>query len=88
MNEGIVVYSTVGGGQSNLLAGDFSVAIGLGFKVEQGRIVGRVKDTMVSGNIYDASRRLVGLGDTAFDFGNVALPFFCFSGLPFATREG
>jgi len=52
MNEGVLIYNVIGGGQSNLLAGDFSLNIGLGFKIEKGKIAGRVKDVMVSGNVY------------------------------------
>ena len=86
MNEGLVIYATVGGGQSNLLAGDFSLGINLGFKVERGEFVGRVKDAMIAGNIYEAGRILVGLGDKQFDFGNALVPFFYFPSLPVATR--
>jgi hypothetical protein len=38
---------------SNLLAGDFSGNVALGFKIEKGRNVGRVKDTMVAGKIRE-----------------------------------
>ncbi len=52
MKRGVIIHDLLGAGQSNLLAGDFSANIGLGFLVERGRIVGRVKDTMVAGNVY------------------------------------
>ncbi|MBI2934103.1 MAG: TldD/PmbA family protein [Chloroflexi bacterium] len=53
INEGLVVDSLMGAEQGNTLGGDFSGNVLLGFKVENGKLVGRVKDTMVSGNIYD-----------------------------------
>jgi PmbA protein len=53
IDRGIIVYDLLGAGQSNLLAGDFSANIGLGFKIEKGRVTGRVKDAMVAGNVYD-----------------------------------
>ncbi len=53
MEHGIIVYGVIGGGQSNVLAGDFSVNVGLGFLIEDGEIVGRVKDTMIAGNFYE-----------------------------------
>lgn len=56
MDRGIVIHDLLGAGQSNLLAGDFSANIGLGFAVQRGRIVGRVKDAMVAGNVYQMLR--------------------------------
>ena len=53
IDRGIIVHDLLGAGQSNLLAGDFSANIGLGFKIEKGRVTGRVKDAMVAGNVYD-----------------------------------
>ena len=53
MDSGVIVHDLLGAGQSNIAAGDFSVNIGLGFKVEKGKITGRVKDAMVAGNVYD-----------------------------------
>lgn len=52
MKNGVIVDSIMGIMMSNLLAGDFSGNVALGFKVENGRIAGRVKDTMVAGNVY------------------------------------
>ena len=52
LDEGILVLQTIGAGQSNIIAGDFSMEIGLGFYVKNGEIKGRIKKTMISGNIY------------------------------------
>lgn len=54
LREGIIIHGVLGGGQSNLLAGDFALNVMLGFLVRDGEITGRLVDTMVSGNIYDA----------------------------------
>ncbi|MBI4725672.1 TldD/PmbA family protein [candidate division TA06 bacterium] len=59
MDSGLIVYDLLGAGQSNIMAGDFSVNIGLGYKVEQGKIVGRVKDAMIAGNVYDLLKNKV-----------------------------
>ncbi|MDP2951994.1 MAG: metallopeptidase TldD-related protein, partial [Chloroflexota bacterium] len=58
MEEGLVVEHLMGAGQGNVLGGDFSGNVLLGYKVEKGKIVGRIKDTMVSGNIYDALKEI------------------------------
>ncbi|MEK7353075.1 MAG: TldD/PmbA family protein, partial [Chloroflexota bacterium] len=52
IKEGLVVEQLMGATQGNVLGGDFSGNVLLGYKIENGKIVGRVKDTMVSGNIY------------------------------------
>ncbi|MBF2097451.1 MAG: TldD/PmbA family protein [Gloeomargaritaceae cyanobacterium C42_A2020_066] len=54
MDEGLIVDQVLGAGQSNQLAGEFSVNLDLGYRVVQGEIVGRVKNTMVAGNIFEA----------------------------------
>jgi len=87
IKEGVLIYATVGGGQSNLLAGDFSVNISLGLKIENGTVVGRVKDAMVAGNIYEIGRQIAGLGDTLYDYGGFQTPFLMFEDLPIATKE-
>jgi len=48
----VIVDSIMGIMMSNLLAGDFSGNVAYGLKVENGRVAGRVKDTMIAGNIY------------------------------------
>jgi PmbA protein len=65
MKEGLVVEHIIGGGQGDVLSGDFSGNVLLGYKVENGEIVGRVKDTMVSGNVYQVLKELIGIGDEA-----------------------
>lgn len=65
MEEGLVVEQLIGAEQGNVLGGEFSGNVLLGYKVEKGQIVGRVKDTMISGNIYHALRELAGIGREA-----------------------
>lgn len=62
IDEGLVVEELIGANQGNLLAGDFGGNVLLGFKVEKGEIVGRVKDTMVAGNIMDVLRHVAAVG--------------------------
>jgi PmbA protein len=63
--EGILVEHVMGLGQSNIMNGDFSVNVSLGYKVENGEIVGRVKDAMLAGNVYDALTRIETVGSEA-----------------------
>jgi PmbA protein len=87
MEEGLVVDQTMGAWAGNLLSGDFSGNVHLGFKVERGKLVGRVKNTMVSGNVFRALGQLAGIGDRAYWLGGQAeVPYLQFSALSVATR--
>lgn len=52
MGRGILVEQFIGLGQSNTITGDFSGSLELAYLVEDGRIAGRVKDCMISDNIF------------------------------------
>ena len=53
IKHGIYVERMLGFGQTNMTNGDFSANLSLGFLVVDGEIVGRVKDAMISGNIFE-----------------------------------
>ena len=63
LDEGLVVDQMLGEGTG--ISGEFSVNVELGYRVKQGNILGRVKDTMVAGNVYTALQNLVELGGDA-----------------------
>ncbi|MBE9211929.1 TldD/PmbA family protein [Plectonema cf. radiosum LEGE 06105] len=63
MDNGLIVDQILG--DSGGISGDFSINIDLGYLVENGQVTGRIKDTMVSGNIYTALKQLVKLGGDA-----------------------
>ncbi len=65
IKEGIVVERLLGAGQGNQMGGDFKANVLLGYKIENGKIVGRIKDTMISGNVYDALSKIEAVSDTA-----------------------
>jgi PmbA protein len=88
MEEGLIIEQVLGAGQSNQLAGEFSVNLDLGYKVEKGEIVGRVKNTMVAGSIFEAFKNLVDLGDQPEWVGGGAyLPCLLFEELGVAARN-
>ena len=53
IKEGLLVENVLGLGQGNTISGAFSNSASLAFKIENGEIVGRVKDVSIAGNIYD-----------------------------------
>ena len=61
LEDGVIIDQILGGGAD--ISGDFSVNIDLGYRVKNGTIVGRVKDTMISGNVYQALKKVVALGN-------------------------
>jgi PmbA protein len=65
VKEGLIVEDLMGAGQGNVMGGDFSGNVLLGYKIEAGEIVGRVKDTMVAGNVHEALASVSAVGDEA-----------------------
>jgi PmbA protein len=62
IKEGLIVEQLMGAEQGNVLGGDFSGNVLLGYKIENGKITGRVKNTMVSGNIYQVLKEIAAIG--------------------------
>jgi PmbA protein len=60
MASGIIIDQILGSGAG--MSGDFSINVELGYRVKNGEILGRVKDTMVSGNVYTALKQIVAVG--------------------------
>ncbi len=65
IEEGLVIEHVMGAEQGNILGGDFSGNVLLGYKVEKGRITGRVKNTMIYGNVYKLLKDLAAVGSDA-----------------------
>ena len=74
IKEGILVDQVIGSGQGNTLMGEFSVNLDLGYKIEDGKIKGRVKDLMISGNTYKMLKQLVAIGSEARFVGSIRTP--------------
>ena len=53
IDSGLVVDQVLGLGQGNPLSGEFSNNVSVAYRVESGEIVGKVKNTMIAGNVYD-----------------------------------
>jgi PmbA protein len=79
VEDGVLVDQILGGGPG--ISGDFSVNIDLGYRIHQGELVGRVKDTMVAGNIYAALKDNVDLGSDADWNGSCYTPSVLLDGL-------
>ncbi|MFC1918264.1 TldD/PmbA family protein [Chloroflexota bacterium] len=87
IKEGLVIEYLMGAQQGNVLGGDFSGNVLLGYKIENGKMVGRVKDTMVSGNIYQVLREIVAVSTEVKWVGSSLLaPYIYCPGLSVATQ--
>jgi PmbA protein len=59
--KGLLVHEFLGLGQGNPINGEFSVNVFLGYKIENGKLVGRVKDVMLAGNAFEALKNIVAI---------------------------
>ena len=88
VKEGLVVEELLGAGQGNELGGDFRANVSLGYKIENGEIVGRVKDTMISGNVYNVLSQVEHVGDSSdWVFGSMRSPALQCLGVEVAAKE-
>ncbi len=82
--NGLWIHSVLGSGQSNMLAGDFSLNAHLAYKIENGEITGRVKDTMISGNVYDIFKTIIDISSDQDNTGSKFFPAIAFEGIKVA----
>jgi PmbA protein len=88
IDEGLVVEELMGAGQGNVMGGDFSGNVLLGYKIERGKIVGRVKDAIVAGNVHQALKRIVSIGsEPRWVGGSIYAPPLCFDRLTVSARN-
>ena len=88
IKDGIVVERLLGAGQGNTLSGDFNANVLLGYRVENGKITGRLKNTVISGNVYTVLRDLQGLGsDATWVGGSLQTPSIYCANVSVATRD-
>jgi PmbA protein len=85
LDDGLIVDQMLGGGGG--ISGDFSVNVDLGYRVQKGQVIGRVKDTMVSGNVYTALKQLLELGGDVDWNGSCFTPSLIVEGLSTTSRQ-
>ncbi|WP_341526774.1 TldD/PmbA family protein [Nostoc sp. UHCC 0302] len=85
LDDGLIVDQMLGSGSG--ISGDFSINVDLGYRVQNGRVIGRVKDTMVAGNVYTALKQVVTLGGDADWNGSCYTPSLIVEGLSTTGRS-
>ncbi|MBF2098181.1 MAG: TldD/PmbA family protein [Gloeomargaritaceae cyanobacterium C42_A2020_066] len=85
LGEGLIVDQILGGGAG--VAGDFSVNVDLGYWVSGGEVQGRVKNTMIAGNVYDLLPRIVHVGGDAQWVGSTWTPSLVVEGIKAVSQD-
>ena len=79
LDNGIIVDQILGSGAD--ISGDFSINVDLGYRVTNGEVVGRVKDTAIAGNVYTVLQKIITLGDDNSWSGSCYTPSVIVEGL-------
>jgi len=75
LEEGILIEEVLGFHSGNILAGDFSVNVGMGYLIKNGKPRGRVGGCMVSGNIYSLFNDDITLSKECEAIGRYYIPY-------------
>jgi PmbA protein len=86
IDNGLIVFSLMGAHSGNILAGEFSVGVASGLLIQNGKPVGRVKDCMLSGNVYDNLQRIVDIESTTTPMGGRKYPSVLLDGVSVAGK--
>lgn len=83
--EGLFVDQLIGAGQSNILGGEFSANVDLGFLIQNGEIAGRVKNCMITGNLFDFFSRIIMAEDQKSVYSRCRVPGVLFDRISVAA---
>ncbi|MGE5551836.1 MAG: TldD/PmbA family protein [Bacteroidota bacterium] len=89
IKEGLLVYHLMGASQGNPYGGVISGNIMLGFLVRDGEVIGRVKNTMLSADVFGLLRsQIVNISnDTEEVWGGMVLPYLLVDGVAITAKE-
>jgi len=86
---GLLVEDVLGLGQGNAISGVFSNTLGLAYLIQDGEIIGRVKDVSIAGNIYQDLRQIAALSQERYwVYGHLYLPYILLPELKVVTKAG
>ena len=88
IDEGVLIEGTMGAWAGNPYGGQVSGNISLGYKIEKGQIVGRIKDAMFSVNVFtDLRDNLVALSSDKLWRGNTCYPYLQLANVNISTKS-
>jgi PmbA protein len=87
VKSGLWVDTVLGIGMGNIISGAFSNTLGVAFKIENGKLVGRVKNVNIAGNIYELLKNIAALSkETEWFYGSLNLPYLMLDSLPVVAK--
>jgi PmbA protein len=86
IDHGLIVYSLMGAHSGNILSGEYSVGVSSGLLIKDGKAVGRVKDCMLSGNIYESLQNIVDIESVTHRMGSRKMPAVLLDGISVAGK--
>ena len=88
ISDGIIVEQVLGAGQGNILAGEFNANVLLGYRISRGEIIGRVKDCVISGNVYKVLNSIEALGaESKWIGGSLKTPAIYCHGVSVSSKD-
>jgi PmbA protein len=84
LKNGLIVDQILGDDVD--MSGDFSINVDLGYSIRNGEIVGRVKDTMVTGNVYQGLNQVMAVGSDRHWHGSLYVPAMIIEGLSVTSQ--
>ena len=87
MDKGIILDGVMGAHSGNIPNGDYSVGVEPAFYVENGEIIGRVKDAMVAGNVYETLNNIVSIEDKVHESWGGRFPAILCDDVNVATKK-
>ncbi len=88
VDRGLLVDQVLGLGQGNVLSGEFSNNVSVGYRIEDGAISGRIKNTMIAGNVFDLLERdLVLASESQWVGGDLKAPAIAVDGLSVVQKD-
>jgi PmbA protein len=88
IDEGVLIENTMGAWAGNPYGGQVSGNIALGYKIEKGKVVGRIKDCMFSVNVFtDLRDNLAALSREQHWRGNTCYPYLQLANVNISTKS-
>ncbi len=87
IDRGIIIEGALGSHSGNIPNGDLSIGANPALYVENGNILGQLKDVMVAANIYELLKNVIEVSDTLyFSYGGL-MPAILFDNVSVATKH-
>ncbi|MGL4388427.1 MAG: metallopeptidase TldD-related protein, partial [Brevinema sp.] len=83
---GILLESSLGEGQSNTIAGDFSILADSAFLIQNGILKGRIKDVMLSGNAFELLTHIPMIENKHHDQSSLFAPHILINNVNITTK--